>query len=707
MVARESSETNKIVRTTCQAQNCYVGCGILAHVSDGKVLKIEGDKAHPRNYGEICVKATTFPELHHHEKRLLYPLRRTAGEFVRVSRNEALDEAAERFGQIIKESGPQAVAIVIDGLSLQIPSILLARSFGNPNIMDIIDYCEGPSVIADSVTVGEAITEFASDVRTCIEPGVTDCVVLWGSNPFVTNLHIRQRTLRCIEQGAKLIVIDPVYTVSARRADSWLQVRPGTDAALALGMINTVIEEGAYDKPFVENYCHGFEALKNRARDYPLDRVEEITGVPRGQIREAALVYANAQAAYTHSRLGLMQQRNATQTARAVTCLIAITGNIEKPGTHLLNRTHNMLTLGDMAVGEEWRLPKSAEAKMFGREKYPLHSEYNFLSHNPTMLRAMIDGQIRAAYVAGVNPIGAFPEARKVQEAFAGLEFLVVVDMFMSPTAQLAHLVLPTTDFLERNEIANDDVTRYVSARTRVVDAPGECRDDYEIAHEIAKRMGTPKRFFPCETREELDESRLGKLGLSMTELNRDGFRELPIEHGLHQVKGFATPSGKVELYSTVFERHGYDPLPGYDREPVDGEPADVDAHEFPFVFVARRDVHFQNSSGRQAQALRKHVQPVIEIHPNLARQRAISEGQWVTIKTPFGQIRQRVKFNSKVREDVVAGLTGAWDPEGSDREKRVFAYNVNVLTSQTAHRDPIAGVPALKNIPCNIYPVK
>jgi len=699
-MATANPEKTRIIRTVCQAQNCYVGCGIRVHVRDGEVTKIEGDEDHPRNHGAICVKGTTYPEIHHHQDRLLYPLRKRNGEFARITWDEALDETADRLGSIIKESGPQAAAIVIDGLTLQISTILLARSFGNPNVMDIIDYCEGPSVIADGVTVGEPITHYVSEVRTCIEPGTTDCLVLWGCNPFVTNLHVRERALACVKHGAKLIVIDPVCTASAKKADTWVQIRPGTDVALALGMINTIIEEAAYDEQFVRKWCHGFDELKRRAAQYPLSRVAEITGVPEETIREVALTYANANAAYIHSRLGLMQQRNATQTARAMTCLIALTGNIEKPGAHLLSRDHGFLTLGEMIMGEEWRLDRSTEATMFGREKYPLHSEYNFLSHNPSMLKAMMDGEIRAAFVAGVNPVGAFPDARKVKEAFAKLEFLVVVDMFENATTELADIILPTTNFLERREVANDEVTRYVSARNRVVAPRGKCRDDYDIAREIAKRMGVHERYFRWSSREELDGFRLKKLDLSLEELGEELTRDLPITHGQHEKSGFATPTGKIELYSTILEQQGHDPLPYFEPEP-----ADFDPQEFPFTFITRRDVHFQNSSGRQAKSLQRHVEPQVEMHPNLAERKGIANGQWVTIKTQFGQIRQKAKLNSKMRDDVVAGLSGAWDPGAVDAEERVFGQNVNVLTSQTERRDPISGVPEMKNIRCNIYP--
>ncbi len=694
-------EDIKVIRTVCQAQNCYVGCGVLVHVNDGRVVKIEGDEDHSRNHGAVCVKGTTYHELHHHPDRLLHPLRKKNGEFVRVSWDEALDETAKQLGRIIEDSGPKAAAIVIDGLSLQISTILLARSFGNPNVMDIIDYCEGPSVIADCVTVGEPITQYASEVRTCIEPGVTECVVLWGCNPFVTNLHIRERTLQSVEHGAKLIVIDPVHTATAKRADIWVQIRPGTDVALALGMINTIIDEAAYDEQFVAEWCHGFDKLKERAAEYPLARTAQITGVPANTIREVALTYANAKAAYIHSRLGLMQQRNATQTARAMTSLIALTGNIEKPGAHLLSRHHGILTLGEMIMGEDWRLPDSIEEEMFGRDNYPLHCKYNFLSHNPSMLQAMMDGEIRAAFVAGVNPIAAFPDARRVRDAFSKLEFLVVVDMFENSTTALADIVLPTTNFLERRELANDEVTRYVSLRDRVVEPLGECKDDYDIARAIAERMGIGDRYFRWKNREELDEYRLSKIGLSLSKLNRVASHDLPIRYGLHHENRFATPSGKIELYSTIFEEHGYDPLPYFEEEPRDYNPV-----EFPYVFVTRRDVHFQNSSGRQAKSLQRHVSPIVEMHPELATSKGINNGQWVTIKTKFGQLKQKTKFNDKMRKDVIAGLSGAWNPEGSDEEKRVFSNNVNVLTSQTERRDPISGVPEMKNIRCDIFPV-
>ena len=688
------------MRTICTAQYCVVGCGIYAHVHDGQVTRITGDREHPRNRGKICVKGGAFPELQNSRDRLLYSLKRRGEGFARVSWDEALDEIALTFNQIIADHGPEAVAVVIDGLGMQLSAILLGRAFGNPNVMDILDYCEGPANIADGVTFGEPITSYASDTRTGIMPGVTDCVVHWGANPFVTNLHIRQRTLECLETEATLIAVDPVYTRSAQKADLWLPIRPGTDAALALGMINVIVQEGLEDRGFVEEYCSGFDELAERARQYPVEKVAIITDVPAEKIHEAAVRYATADAAYLHSRIGYMQQSNATQTARAVACLIAITGNVEKPGTNLLSRNHGILTMAEMVSSEEWRLPSDVENRMIGRDKYPLHSVYNLLSPSVEMLNAMSEGRIKAAFVAGTNPVLAYPDARRVVKAFRQLECMVVVDMFMTPTAELAHFVLPTTTFLEREEIADDEVTSHVSMRRRVVDPPGECRDDWEICHDLAHRMGVGDRYFSWSTKSELDAFRLGRAGLSLDDLNRESVLHFPVRYGFDSGDiSLKTPTGKIELYSTVLEEHGWDPLPYYEAQDDRGY-----ADEYPLTLIVRRVLQFQNSGGRFSPTLTGQCPvPECEVHPNLAEAQGIEEGDLVRIATPFGEIHQHVKFNQKIRPTVVAAQVAAWSPEAVDVETRYFEANVNALTSQSQWRDPISGSPALRNIPCKI----
>ncbi len=364
----------RIVRNCCQG--CHCECGVLVHVRDGKVVRIEGDPEHPMNRGYTCVNGRAQPQVVHHPDRLKYPMRRVGergeGKWERISWDEALDAIAGKLTEIKEKYGAESIA-TFHGTGPR-PSIhstdFLASALGTPNVISTdLHICFAPSLVAERWTLGASVMmERGPDYLN------SDCIMVVGGNPLESHAP---RGIEILEakrkRKSKLIVVDPRRTKLASQADLWLQIRPGTDVALALGMIRTIIDEELYDKDFVSKWCYGFDKLRERVNEYPVDRVAEITWVPADKIREAARTYATTKPAAMHHRVAIEHNINSTQTCRALAILIAITGNLDVPGGNCLP----MPMRGFIPTGGWSRVlgrDLEVEEKRIGSKEYPLVS---------------------------------------------------------------------------------------------------------------------------------------------------------------------------------------------------------------------------------------------------------------------------------------------------------------------------------------------
>ena len=365
----------KVVRSVCQG--CHCECGVLVHVSDGKITKIEGDPKHPMNRGFTCVKGRSQFQFVYHPDRIKYPMRRVgkrgSGKWERISWNTALDEIAEKLTEIREKYGPESFCAVHGTAprSTLYSTALLASSLGSPNVMSVdLHICFAPSMVAEHSTLGRSIMMDAGPDYLN-----SNCIVVFGGNPLLSH---PPRGLDIVEakrkRGAKLIVVDPHRTQLAAQADLWLQIRPGTDVALALGMMRVIIDEGLYSEDFVKKWCHGFEELKKRVREYPLDRVSEITWIPVNKIKDAAKIYSTTKPAAMHHRVGVEQNVNSTQTCRALAILIALTGNLDVKGGNLFpGAIPGYVSQGELrGLSPAFRPPVELEEKRIGAEEYPL-----------------------------------------------------------------------------------------------------------------------------------------------------------------------------------------------------------------------------------------------------------------------------------------------------------------------------------------------
>jgi anaerobic selenocysteine-containing dehydrogenase len=704
--------------TTC-CNGCYFECGLIVHVKDGKVVKITGDAKNPMNRGYICIRGVKYKDLLYHKDRVRHPLKRAGGrkggkaEWKRVSWEEALDSISDRLQNIKETHGPLSLAVAIDGRPQHWQTVLFGRSLGTPNVWACTDLCEGPAIVADHVTVGQLITQM-------VEPEYekSKLILLWGANPEVTHGPYWKNIMDAKKGGATIIAIDPRLTKVAEKADIWVRIKPATDGALALGMLNVIINEGLYDREFVEKWTVGFDRLRERAQEYTVNEVSAITGVPEEQIRTLAQMYATIKPASLYSRTGVTQKNNATQTARAQTSLISITGNLDSPGGQPLgNRYPGLVLRGDFIYNSKYRLAPEIEDQRIGAKRYPLAAQYIYVCHNQSVVHSILHGdpyRIRGVFLTGTNPVLSNANCRKTWEALKELEFLAVTDYFMTPTAELADFVLPAATWVERDDIGTEYNQKCMGVRQKAIPPTGECWEDMKIVFELTqvmKKKGYIKEeesFIKWETVEQLNDFRLRDTGMTFEQFKRQGIVTFNPEYRKYEMDGFHTPSGKVELYSSIFEDFAYDPLPHF-QYPLESESNTPElARKYPMTLLTGVKTRvFWHSDGRQLDWARKKLRdPEIEIHPKDAAKRGIKEGDWVWVESTRAS---RVKLKAKISEVVPEGVASAqhawWFPEKPPPEHGCFDSNINVITIDIPC-DPISGTPTYKGLLCEITKV-
>jgi anaerobic selenocysteine-containing dehydrogenase len=523
------------------------------------------------------------------------------------------------------------------------------------------------------------------------------------------------------KRGAKIIVVDPRCTKTASQADLYLQIKPGTDAALGLGMINVIINEGLYDKEFVEKWCTGFDKLAERVREYTPENVEKITWIPAEKIKEATRIYATTKPACMSPGHGAIHNPNGVQAARAFGCVVALTGNIDiLGGNPLVKPLKGYLSPGNLLRSKEFRLPREIEEKALGASQFPLwtgpDAKMVGVVHNPTALDAMITGKpypVKAMLTTGVNILSTYPNGRKVAEALKRLEFMVATAWFMTPTAEFADIILPKTHALESNNIAvYTGMHKCVTICQKVVEPLGEAREDLKVFTELSKRMKQrgviEKSFIPWESSEEYLQYLLKDTEVSLEKLKQDGFVLVPPVWKKYEKQGFPTPSGKVELYSSTLEKLGYDPLPNHKELPENDISTPELAKRYPLMLVTGKRVALTNSRFPVFSWAREvHPDPEVEIHPEAAKERGIRSGDWVWIETPKGRCKNKAMITDKIHPMVVESKFGWWFPEMPAPEHGCFEANVNAVMSYDAPHDPIMGIPTVMGVLCEVTKMK
>ena len=702
-----SSKNGKIYRSACRM--CHGGCSALVHVNNSKVVKIEGDPEFPLNRGKLCVKGMASIDQLYNPNRLKHPLKRVGqrgeGKWKQISWDEALDAIVNKIQEIKEEFGVESIAIGQGtGRHHYRHVVRFAHALGTPNWCEPgAAQCFHPRINAGGITYGDLpICDYYGDVNPA-------CLLVWGHNPLVTGPdgETQFKVRDCIKRGTKLIVVDPRETETAKKADIWLQIRPGTDDALALSMIHVITQEGIYDRDFVNEWTVGFDQLAERVRSCTPEWAEKITWIPADKIKESARLFANTRPASVEWGVAIEHTPNCFQTVRAVALLPGITGNIDIPGGWILG----MRVIDDIPILLD-NLTDEMKEKRLGADRYKLLSGRNApfpSAHIPTLMKAIRTGKpypVKAFLNFGNNTLATYANAKQAYETLLRLDFLSVMDLYMTPTAELADIVLPAASWLEVDEVVGLPFRSYNFAliQQKVIQI-GECRQDEEVLIDLARRLNLAVGI---ESLEDLYNTQLKKLGITFDELKEKGFLSVPMRYRKFEERGFNTPSGKVELYSSIMEKYGYDPLPYYQEPPESPLSTPELAQDYPLILTTGgRTPYYFHSEYRQIPSLReKHPAPLVEINPRTADELDIRDGEWVWIQTVRGRIKQRARLAKGIHPRVVHIEHGWWFPEEPGPEHGIWNSNANILTNNAPPYDPAMGTYQLRALLCKIYKV-
>jgi len=720
------------IKTICNLCG-LCGCGMQVTVEAGTAVTVKGDPSHPENLGGLCVKGLASLDILYSPERLRYPMKRAgargAGQWTRISWDVALSTIAHRLQQAKRQYGAEAVwfhkGSGHDTAGGDVRPYLhrLANLFGSPNLSCPFYICYGPRVVNLFFMTGSIP---APEIENA------NGILLWGLNPTVSALPRHKKIQSALKRGARLIVVDPRTTHFAHKADVHLKPRPGADCALALGMLRVVVDEGLYDQEFVGKYTVGFDDLRDLLADYPLERVERLTWVPKNEITKAARLYATTRSSCTFFGQALDQHVAGSNAIRAIMSLIAITGNLDVPGGNVMY-SPGRLAKTPMELHDH--LPIDQSAKLLGEEFLLSRFEFTRFAHPPTVYKAILEEQpypVKAALIMAANPALTDADSRTVTTALSQLDFLVVADLFMTKTAELADIVLPASTSLEQTYYATYEAGAYLKPthpglmmlRPQVVQPLQESWPDWRIIFELGRRLGYGE-FFPWRDIEEAIDIELQPLGITVADLrahpegipikgpsflyqrfgkkgpfgrlmisllNATAFRKYPRMYHKYRRMGFNTPSKKLELRSDRYEQMGLDALPVH-HEPVASPFGAVElVKEYPLVLTTGAKLaQYVHSQMRQIPQLRdKAPHNCAEMHPATASASDIHNGYTISVATPYGAVSCKAAVHDKIRRDVVQLFHGYDDS------------NANVLTDGE-HYDPVTGATPSRSLLCRV----
>jgi anaerobic selenocysteine-containing dehydrogenase len=687
---------------------CHPRCGLLLEVESGQIVSVQGDPEHPVTKGVICERGRLMADHVHHPDRLNHPLKRKgekgSGRWQKLTWEQALDEVAEKLDSLRANYGAETLAFTHGTKrTYHWDERRFFNLFGSPNVCGANNICMCPSNAVEYATYGGFSW---GDARQ------TKCLVLWGQAPSGSSpIGLYPQILQAKKRGAVLIVVDPRRIPEAEKADIWLPIRPGTDTALMLGWLNVIIKEGLYDRDFVEKWTVGFEELKEAAAGFTPEKVAEITWLSPDKIKETARVYATTSPAAITWGFGIDKQGiNATQAARARCCLRALTGNLDIPGGEPLGcadpvgriRDEEQMELNEM-------LPPSQRAKQLGADRYPffgfpgweknleanrrLPREYmhpsnadrTSVAHTRDVFNAMLTGRpypVKAAISVASNPIMALPDSLKTRDALKALDFYVVGEFFMTPSAALADYVFPICSTVETSELwLTED---FCVACPRGIDPLFERRNTYDFWRGLAIRLGQEEHW-PWQTVDQAWDFMLSPLGMDFNKLLEQNGIFGRREYRNYEKYGFGTPSGKVELYSSIFQDLGNSPVPVYRevRELAGGD--ETNDEDFPLVLMTgSRFMPMYHSEQRQIEAARKkRPDPVVTLNPKTASSLGLNQDEWVWVETRYGSILMRLKLSDRIDFRMADADHGWWFPERGEPGRDLFGAfesNANVL---------------------------
>ncbi len=701
---------------------CPSGCWVEVDLNEGQIEDVRPMRDHP--LGTICRRGTHSAEIVHSGNRLKYPMRRIGPkgtyEFEPISWDQAFDTIVEQLNRTKAEHGPEAATIYTgrgafeasmcdiyqpQGVRVSSASSVLFP-FGSPNTMGVGALCYVAfAMIAPHATMGEMFVDMFPDIAHA------ELIVVWGTNPATDSPQLDyERIKKAQKMGAEVVVIDPRRTETARGTGAeWIPLRPGTDGAFALAMINVLIEEELYDEQFVEEWTHGFDDLAAYVKRFTPERAEEITGIPGERVRKLARKVAATRGAALVMYTGLEYSNGGVQAVRACQTFWALAGQLDTLGGLNFKMKQNQFP-----INRDGHVANPDAENAVGRERFPLYSDLRGESHAIALPDAVLKDDpypVRAMIIVGSSLITAWPQPEVWKKTLDGLDFLVTVDRQLTADSAYADIVLPATTYYETSSYMTYGPIFRV--RERVVEPVGESRNDYFILAELARRLGYG-HLYP-QTEEELLEHVLKGSGFTPKEVRSAG-GSVQIDPVIQQYKkwekgmlrsdgnpGFNTPSGKFEISSQVLEKYGYESLPVY-IEPAEGplsRPDLVDKYPLVFNSGGRVQTDFRSQHHGVGGMLKDAQDPLVVINDKDAADRGIMDGDWVEVYSPRGSL----EFRAKVTPDVVRGAVdanmGGGGPIGPASWQEC---NVNELTDLDNY-DKISGFPVYKSLMCDVRP--
>ncbi len=673
--AEKSEPGEKVIPTFCAMCGPALGCGIYAYVKNGRFSRVEGMQESPLNAGRICAKAHAAPQWVYSPQRLKYPLRRIGkkgeGRFERISWDQALDLIAAKLKEQKLKYGPESLAILSPArrsYSDFLYRFLIAH--GSPNYGHS-GICAMQKAFAFTYTLGAAPVP---DIPR------SKLILVWGKQPVYsgsTRGNLKQ-ILDAKERGAKIIAIKPTMEPDAALSDLWIPIRPGTDAALALAMLNVIITGKLYDAQFVEQWTYGFEKLTSHILKYTPQWAEPITGIAADQISDLARTYAITKPACIDHGNGLEHVPSSNSAVRAIAIMMAITGNLDKPGGDIFQGSPGMpmpksVHLRDRYT-QEWvdKLVGPEFPKVFQPWSEGTSSAYyrifdSVLTGKPYPVRTII--------APGTQPTVSTRGVKHVLDALRKLDFFVVVDVMRTAEMNYADVVIPVATMYETDhpfEVSGN----WIMARNKVIEPLGNYKSDYEFWIDLGVRMGYGKDFWNGSIDECMNDQ-LKPLKLSMKELRAKPtgitFPPGSLEYEKYS-KIFSRPStrfsrapylpqGKVAIYNTTFEENGFDPLPAWVEPPESPTGTPDLLSKYPLTFSDFHTSKVYNAGWlRNVPYLREVLPyPTLQIHPETAAKRGIREGDWVVVESLHSNMKLKAQVNPGIRPDTAMALHGWW----------------------------------------------
>jgi anaerobic selenocysteine-containing dehydrogenase len=636
----------KVYQSSCSL-NCWDNCGFEVTVEDGKVIKVDGSVQHPITKGKICGRGRMLETRTNSSQRLLYPLKKVDGVFQQITWERALDEIAAQMSHLKESFGST--------------SILHSHDYANGGLLKNLDQrffnlfggvteltgslCWGAGIEAQKWDFGDAYSHDPEDVFN------SKHIVIWGRNVARTNMHFYQKLQQAKKNGAEIIVIDPIYNATAKLADQYISVKPGMDGFLAAGIMKEILRINGEDREFIENHSVGFRDLENLLSSITLEEIMEKAEVTLENIQFLAKTYGDRPTS-TYLGLGMQRYENGGNTIRLIDALVAISGNIGIAG--------GGSNYGNLQVGQKFH----SNAFTLGDRKQ--ESRFFTMMKQAEGILEETDPPVKMAFVTCGNPLTQVPDTTLVKRAFESLDTLVVMDQFMTDTAQLADYVLPVTTVFEEEDIYYSSMYhQYVNYGPKLVDAPGEAKSDLWIWTELAKRLGFGHEFdYTTEQWIDLGIQSLKEQGFTFEKLKQEGFLELPVEKIPWENYQFKTPSGKYEFTSA----RGKVGLTLPNETKWNNHEL---ANKYPFTLLTIHPLRSNHS--QHYQLFNPEPKVKVEISFDIAELKGLKDGDEVKVWNDRGEISGAIQILKQAHPHTINIDEGIWNQ---------FGGSVNHLTS-------------------------